>query len=68
MQGRWIVVLHRLLNTADPKDVVFMPGDESGVAFGLSIMDNTLAQHFASKSEERLVLMPRDVVVMQGDE
>ncbi len=67
-QGRWIVVLHRQLNTADPKDVVFMPGDESGVAFGLSIMDNTLAQHFASKSEERLVLMPRDVVVMQGDE
>ena len=67
-QGRWIVILRRLLNTGDPKDVVFMPGDESGVAFGLSIMDNTLAQHFASKSEERLVLLPRDVVVLQGEE
>lgn len=67
-QGRWIVVLRRRLNTGDPKDVVFMPGDETGVAFGLSIMDNTLAQHFASKSEERLVLMPRDVEVLQGEE
>ena len=67
-QGNWIVVLRRQLNTGDPKDVVFMPGDESGVAFGLSIMDNTLAQHFASKAEERLVLMPRDVVVIQGEE
>ena len=45
-----------------------MPGDEAGVAFGLSIMDNTLAQHFASKSEERLVLMPLDLVVTQGEE
>ena len=66
--GRWVVVLRRQLNTGDPKDVVFMPGDEAGVAFGLSIMDNTLAQHFASKSEERLVLMPLDLVVTQGEE
>lgn len=67
-QGRWIVVLRRRLNTGDPKDVVFLPGDESGVAFGLSVMDNTLAQHFASTSEERLVLMPHDLVVVQGEE
>lgn len=66
--GRWIVVLRRQLVTGDPKDVVFLPGDEAGVAFGLSVMDNTLAQHFASKSEERLVLMPRDVAVLQGEE
>jgi hypothetical protein len=66
--GRWIVILHRQLSTGDPKDVVFLPGDEAGVAFGLSLMDNTLAEHFASRSEERLVLMPREVFVVQGEE
>ncbi len=67
-EGRWIVVLRRKLNTGDPKDVVFLPGDESGVAFGLSLMDNTLVEHFASGSEERLVLMPREMTVVQGEE
>jgi hypothetical protein len=65
--GRWVVILHRQLNTGDPKDVVFLPGDEAGVAFGLSLMDNSLAEHFASTSEERLVLMPREIHVDQGE-
>ncbi len=66
--GGWIVILRRRLNTGDPKDVQFLPGDESGVAFGLSVMDNTLAEHFASKGEERLVLMPHKVFIVPGEE
>lgn len=57
--GRWIVVLRRALATGDPHDVVFVPGAERGVAFGLSIMDDTLKEHYASTSKEQLVLLPR---------
>ncbi len=55
--GRWTVVLRRALNTGDRRDVVFLPGDEAGVAFGLSVMDNTPDQHYASTTEERLILV-----------
>lgn len=55
--GRWIVVLRRALQTADEKDVVFVPGDEVGVAFGLALMDHSRYEHYASNSVERLVLM-----------
>jgi len=55
--GRWVVVLRRKLQTADRRDAVFVPGDEQGVGFGLSIMDFTLREHYASKTEERLVLL-----------
>jgi len=63
--GRWTVVLQRALDTGDKKDVVFVPGDEAGVAFGLSIMDNTLDQHYASSTEERLVLLA-DTTLLDG--
>jgi len=56
--GRWTVVLRRALDTGDPHDVVFVPGDTLGVAFGLSVMDNTLSEHYASTTDERLVLLP----------
>ncbi len=59
--GRWTVILSRRLATGDPRDVVFVPGDESGVAFGLSLMDNTLSEHYASTVVERLVLLDRSV-------
>jgi len=55
--GRWTVVLRRPLDTGDPRDVVFIPGEGSGVAFGLSLMDNTLYEHYASTTQERLVLL-----------
>ncbi len=58
-KGHWTVIVRRSLDTGDKRDVVFLPGDEAGVAFGLSIMDNTLDQHYASSTEERLVLMAR---------
>jgi len=58
-QGRWTVILHRRLNTGDPHDAVFVPGDRAGVAFGLSVMDNTLQEHYASSTEEHLVLLPK---------
>ena len=58
LAGRWTVVLRRRLDTADPHDVRFLPGDRSGIPFGLSVMDNTLKEHYASVAEERLVLLP----------
>jgi len=60
--GRWTVILHRALDTGDPHDIRFVPGDPAGVVFGLSVMDDTLKEHYASTTEEQLVLLPR-----QGD-
>jgi len=56
--GHWIVVLRRPLTTTDRRDVRFVPGDRQGVAFGLAVMDDTLKEHYASVTEERLVLLP----------
>lgn len=58
-QGRWIVTLRRALKTADPYDVVFVPGDEMGVAFGMALMDHSLYEHYASSTVERLVLLKK---------
>lgn len=60
--GRWIVVLRRALRTPDRRDVVFTPGKMSGVAFGLSIMDDTIKEHYASIATEQLVLLPKQKV------
>ena len=57
--GRWIVILRRALQTADRRDVVFTPAKPAGIAFGLSIMDDTLKEHYASISTEHLVLLPK---------
>ena len=57
--GRWIVTLRRALRTGDPRDVVFVPGDEMGVAFGLALMDHSRYEHYASNTIERLVLLKR---------
>jgi hypothetical protein len=56
-QGRWFVTLRRALQTGDPHDVVFVPGDEMGVAFGLALMDHSQYEHYASNTVERLVLL-----------
>lgn len=56
-RGRWIVTLRRALQTGDPHDVVFVPGDEMGVAFGMALMDHSLYEHYASNTVERLVLL-----------
>jgi hypothetical protein len=58
-KGRWIVTLRRALQTRDPHDVVFVPGDEMGVAFGMALMDHSLYEHYASSTNERLVLLKR---------
>ena len=55
--GHWIVILRRALRTGDPRDVVFVPGDEFGVAFGMALMDHSLYDHYASNTVERLVLL-----------
>lgn len=58
--GRWTVVLRRKLDTGDPRDARFIPGDRAGIAFGLSIMDHTLHEHYASVTAEKIVLLPPD--------
>lgn len=55
---RWTVILHRSLRTADPRDVIFSPTTGAGIFFGLSVMDDTLKEHYASVLPERLVLLP----------
>jgi len=67
--GRWTVTLRRKLQTGDPRDVVFVPGDAVGVAFGLAVMDHSLYEHYASVTRERLVLLaksPDEVVEKTG--
>ncbi|TYO97124.1 ethylbenzene dehydrogenase [Geothermobacter ehrlichii] len=54
----WVVTLRRALDTGDPHDIVFSPAARNGFAFGLSVMDHTLDEHYASRAEERLVLLP----------
>lgn len=56
--GRWVVMLRRKLKTGSTRDVEFIPGVEVG--FGLSIMDNTLYDHYASKHRESLLLLPAE--------
>lgn len=56
--GHWTVILRRKLDTGDPRDVVFRVGRQQAVEFGLSVMDNSLNEHYASTSEEQLVLLP----------
>lgn len=55
--GRWVVTLRRALDTGDPHDAVFRPGDPQGVRFGLAVMDHTLFEHYASTVTEHLLLL-----------
>ena len=57
--GRWVVTLRRALQTGDSRDVVFVPGDKMGVAFGVALMDHSLYEHYASSTRERLVLLEK---------
>lgn len=54
----WTVILRRPLVTGDPHDVEFSARQTEGIAFGLSVMDNTLDEHYASRGTERLILLP----------
>lgn len=54
--SHWTVTLRRTLSTRSARDITFVPGRE--VVFGLSIMDNTLYDHYASKYSESLLLVP----------
>lgn len=56
--GRWTVTLRRSLVTDSPRDIGFVPGQE--YTFGISIMDNTMFDHYASKFTETLILLPAD--------
>lgn len=53
-KGSWNILLRRALDTTDPDDVVFSPGDR--VPFSVSVFDNTFSEHHVSGSSAMLVL------------
>ena len=53
-KSMWKLLLRRALDTADPDDVVFSPGDS--VPFSVSLFDNTFSEHHVSDSSAVLVL------------
>ena len=55
-KGMWTLLLRRALDTADPDDVVYSPGDR--VPFSVSLFDNTFSEHHVSGSSAVLVLWP----------
>lgn len=55
--GIWTVTLHRRLATGSSRDVQFVPEDGGGIQFGVSLMDNTLYEHYASTVPLTLVLL-----------
>lgn len=56
--GRWTVILRRALDTGSPHDVRFVPGEKAAISFGVSLMDNSLYEHYASTLPQSLVLLP----------
>ena len=53
-KGMWKLLLRRALDTADPDDVAYTPGDR--VPFSISVFDNTFSEHHVSGSSAVLVL------------
>ena len=53
-KGMWKLLLRRALDTADPDDVAYTPGDR--VPFSVSVFDNTFSEHHVSGSSAVLVL------------
>ena len=53
-KGMWTLLLRRALDTADPDDVAYTPGDR--VPFSVSVFDNTFSEHHVSGSSAVLVL------------
>jgi hypothetical protein len=56
--GRWVVVLRRALKTGSPRDADFSPGEANAIGFGISLMDNSLYEHYASTVAQQLLLLP----------
>jgi len=56
--GRWTVVLRRVLDTGSPHDARFASGEDAAISFGISLMDNSLFEHYASTVSQTLVLLP----------
>jgi hypothetical protein len=57
--GRWVLILRRALNTHSARDVQFQPSASRVYHFGLSLMDNSLYEHYASTVPLGLILRPR---------
>ncbi len=56
--GRWTVILRRALKTGSPRDAHFSPGEAAAISFGVSLMDNSLYEHYASTVSQTLLLLP----------
>jgi len=52
--GAWHLLLQRALDTADPDDLIYRPGDT--VPFSISVFDNTFSEHHVSAGSALLVL------------
>ena len=56
--GVWTVTLQRKLQTGSPRDVQFKPEEGAEIPFGVSLMDNSLYEHYASTLPLSMVLLP----------
>ncbi len=56
-RGAWEVTLNRKLITNDSKDVTFDIKRNNRYRFGISVMDNTLTNHYAAKETLELVFI-----------
>ncbi len=56
--GRWVVILRRALDTGSARDARFSPGEKNAIGFGISLMDNSLYEHYASTVPLTMVLLP----------
>lgn len=60
--GRWTVILRRALKTGSKKDAQFEVGVAAAINFGVSLMDNSLYEHYASTIPVSLLLLPAQTV------
>ncbi len=58
--GRWTVILRRALLTGSSHDAQFTAGAAGEINFGVSLMDNSLYEHYASTVPLSLVLVAGD--------
>jgi hypothetical protein len=63
--GRWTVILQRALNTGSPRDAQFSSDENSAISFGVSLMDNSLFEHYASTVSQQMILLPPATNVAQ---
>ncbi len=64
-EDRWTLILRRKLDTGSVRDARFAPGEEAAINFGISLMDNSLYEHYASTVPQTLVLLPAETALVK---